>query len=240
MNFDFPHPCDRLGGSRLHAAVHGNGNLQQRNDTESYEHYYQDIISDIGGNGEQRRTRDHRGSGDGHDHGYLRDDQRLGHVDGHSRSVDFDFGYAQRRLGGSRLHAAVHRNGNLQQRNDATSHHGDLDFLGNFDRNSEQRRIGHSRGSGDGNDHCNFGHHQRVCDVNGRGARIDFIVDHAIVRVDCKWDKSAVYGDGKLQRRQHPESDEQCNVEFVFNHRGHYRGRRSGDRRRCRHVYDHS
>jgi hypothetical protein len=98
-----------------------------------------------------------------------------------------------------------------------------LDFLGDFDRHSEQRRACDQRGSGDDHDHSNFGDDHRLSDINRHICGPQVIVDHTVVGVDRKWDNAAVRRDWELQRWQHAESDQFGKLEFVFEHGRDYR-----------------
>ena len=61
-------------------------------------------------------------------------------------------------IGGSRLHTAIHGDGDVQQRHDAEpDQHGDLGIVGDVDRDRKQRRVGDEPGAGNGHDHRGIG-----------------------------------------------------------------------------------
>ncbi len=201
-SFDFPFgdSGDVVGRSRLHPAVHGHGNLQQRYHAERDFKCNLDFFEGIGRNREQRWTGYECGAGERDHHSDFGDDQRLGHIDGHGRSVDFDFSDSHGSVGGCRLHPAVYGHGNLQRRHDAEpDQYCHLDFFGDADCHGKQRRTGYERGAGKRHHHSLIGDDQRFRHVDGHARSADFAVGGAFQRDHCEWDEPAVCGDGDVQ-----------------------------------------
>jgi len=109
----------RIGGSRVYAAIRGDGDVQQRDDAELDQHGDLDFVGGDDRDCGQRRTGYECGSGNHRDHSYLRNDPGFHHADGHGVGIDIDCRDSRRDIGRSGVHAAIHRDGNVQQRDDA-------------------------------------------------------------------------------------------------------------------------
>jgi hypothetical protein len=175
VDFDFGHTGDTVGGSRPHPAIHRHGNLQRRDQAEPDQHSHLEFLGGDDCDCKQRRTGHEPGSGNGHDHSRLGNDHRFSHVNSYGCSVGFNSSDSQHGIGGSRVRAAIHRDGDVQRRYDAESdHHCDLGVVGGDDRDCKQRGVGDERGSGNGHDQGRIGDDPRVRHVDGHGAGVSF------------------------------------------------------------------
>ncbi len=133
-----------------------------------------DFVGDGGHDCEQRWVGDERGEGNGHDHGHIGDNPRVRRADCNGGGTDLDCGDTGDTVGTGRREAAIYCDGDLQQRDDANSdQHCDVDFVGDDDRNREQRRTGDERESGQHDDHGHFGNDHRLSHVGGDGCSVD-------------------------------------------------------------------
>ena len=95
-----------------------------------------EIVSDLGGNDQQRWTGYEHCSGNCDDYGYVGDDQRHGCVDGDGGSFELDCGNSRHGVGGGGEFGAIHRDRDLQRRLDSEpDDDGELDIVGDFGRN---------------------------------------------------------------------------------------------------------
>ena len=198
---DRSHSRHSIGGSRLHAAVHGNGTYsdgttQNLTSTVTWTSS-KTTVATVNSGGMAASV----AQGTASIKATSGTDQRLGDVDGHSRRTDFDCSHSRHSIGISRSHAAVHGNGNLQQRhNSEPDQHCHLDFLKDHRSNCD-RRFSYQRGPGQRNHHSQIRNDQRVGNLYRYGCGSNLDCSHSRHSISGSWLHTAVHGYRNLQQR---------------------------------------
>jgi hypothetical protein len=125
--------------------------------------------------------------------------QRFRHVERYRADADLDCGYSCTGDGCSGREAAVYCDGHLQQWNDAKLDElGDVEFVGNDDRDGKQQRFSHGRGKGNGHDYGDFWNNQGFCDAERNRAGADLDGCYSGAGFGCSGREAAIYGNGHL------------------------------------------
>ncbi len=134
LDLAFRDSGERFGRGWIYSAVHGYGNLQQRQHAKSHQLGEVDFIRDWDRDHQQRRPCHQRGFGNCDRHGNFGKHQRLRNVDRYRRGLDCDFRDSGDALRCGRQHPAVHGYRELQQRQHAKSHQlGKLELVSDYD-----------------------------------------------------------------------------------------------------------